>query len=210
MSRKREYKKKMKALEIMSVAEALFLKKPYNAITVDEIARMSGITKRTLYAYFPSKLALFTRMFDDYLQKLNHGILEIIDQHHDAKETVFHIINYLHDFSKQNERFMRLFWSLDSDEFNGELPQDLVQSINLWNRSMIDMVVAVIKKGQQAGVIMDKDPEMIVHVISSFNKGIFVHTNKEAKLNIANVDTTDLNRMFWDLIHPTLFPGNKN
>ena len=210
MSRKREYKKKMKSLEIMNVAEELFLKKAYNAITVDEIARLSHITKRTLYAYFPSKLALFTRMFDDYLQKLNHGIRGIIDQHHDVKETVFHIINYLHDFSKQNERFMRLFWSLDSDEFNGELPQDLVRSINLWNRSMIDMVVKVIKKGQQAGVIMDKDPEMIVHVISSFNKGIFVHTNKEAKLNIANVDTTELNRMFWDLIHPTLFPGNKN
>lgn len=209
MSRKREYKKKMKSLEIMSVAESLFLKNPYNAITVDEIAKTSGITKRTLYAYFPSKLALFTRMFDDYLQKLNHGMLEIIEKSDDPRETVFRIFNYLHDFTKENEKFMRLFWSLDSDEFNGELPQDLVQSINLWNRSMIDMVVTVIQKGQQAGVIMDKDPEMIVHVISSFNKGIFVHANKEAKLNIANVDTAELNRLFWDLIHPTLFPGNK-
>lgn len=93
MPRTREHKKKIKSLEIMRVAEELFLKNPYSAITVDEVARQSGITKKTLYAYFPSKLALFTRMFDDYLQKLNHGLLETIEQHLAPEETIFNVFN---------------------------------------------------------------------------------------------------------------------
>lgn len=202
---KREYNKKLKSLSILSAAEEIFLQKAYSAITVDEIAKRARVTKKTLYTYFPSKLALFTQMFDDYLKRLNKAMLEIIGKKLSPEKTIFQTFNYLYEFTKENEKFMRLFWTLDSAEFDGDLPGDLVQSIHLWNKSMIDQVKRVVIQGQEQGTIADYDPELIVHTMSAFNKGIFIHSNKESKLNIADVSTDHLNKTFWNLITSGLF-----
>ena len=59
MPGKKEFNKELKRLTILNAAKKLFIEKKYNTITVDEIAKIAGITKRTLYLYYPSKLALF-------------------------------------------------------------------------------------------------------------------------------------------------------
>lgn len=206
MTTKQEYKKKMKQLAIMEAAETIFLKKPYSWITVNEIAKMAGVTKRTLYQYFPSKLALFVRMFENYLKELHKRILDIEQEQIPPERKLLRIFVAQFSFSMENQDFMRLFWTLDTAEFDGVLPEELAQSIRLWNRDMIDISLRVIREGQEQGVIMPCAPEMLVHMMSAFNKGVVIHTNKEAKLSIADVDGETLHHLFIDLISNALFP----
>ena len=44
---------------IVSAAEALFLQQGYGVISMDQIAKKSGVTKQTVYRYFASKNELF-------------------------------------------------------------------------------------------------------------------------------------------------------
>ena len=205
MTLKKEYNRKMKQLAIMQAAEETFFKKPYRAITVNEIARKAGVTKRTLYSYFPSKLALFFQMFEDYLQKLHKRILSAGQSELPARDRFINIVNELFAFNQKNQAFMRLFWALDSDEFDGEIPEELQQSIRIWNRDMIDIAVKIIEEGQRDEVFAACEPELIVHMISAFSKGVLIHTNKEAKLNIASASPKNLQELFMELLTSGFF-----
>ena len=57
-----ESKYREKAQRILTAAERLFLAQGYGATTMDAIAREAQVTKQTVYRYFPSKKALFTRL----------------------------------------------------------------------------------------------------------------------------------------------------
>jgi AcrR family transcriptional regulator len=205
MTSKKEYNRRIKQLAIMRAAEETFLKKPYSAITVNEIARKAGVTKRTLYSYFPSKLALFIQMFEDYLQKLHKRILAAGQSELPAYDRFIDIINELFAFNQENQAFMRLFWTLDSDEFDGEIPEELKQGIRIWNRDMIDIAVKIIEEGQHEGVFAACEPELLVHMMSAFSKGVLIHTNKEAKLNIASVSSENLQKLFMELLTSGFF-----
>lgn len=57
-----EQRYRQKELSILAAAEQLFLAQGYGATTMDAIAREARVTKQTVYRYFPSKQALFTRL----------------------------------------------------------------------------------------------------------------------------------------------------
>ena len=48
-----------KLRQIIEAAEQLFLSQGYGAVSMDQVARTANVSKATLYAYFPSKDALF-------------------------------------------------------------------------------------------------------------------------------------------------------
>jgi AcrR family transcriptional regulator len=49
--------------EILEKASALFARRGFEVVAMDELARISGCTRRTLYRYFPTKDELFWRCF---------------------------------------------------------------------------------------------------------------------------------------------------
>jgi hypothetical protein len=46
-----------------------------------------------------------------------------------------------------------------------------------------------------------------MHLMSAVNKGIFIHTNKENRFNIANIDSDDLYRTVIKMMNAGLFRG---
>lgn len=54
-----------KRRQITRAAETLFLGHGYGAVSMDLVARTAGVSKATLYAYFPSKDALFATIVSD-------------------------------------------------------------------------------------------------------------------------------------------------
>ena len=188
-----EHKKQRKLLSIVQAAEEIFFEKAYGSITVDEIAQAAGVTKRTLYTYFPSKIALFIHIFEGRLQRLHHRVLEARERESSPDKALLNAARELFQFTWENEKFMRFFWAMDSNEFDGEIPAELIHSLRIWNRGLIDSTVELVRQGQAQGRIKaDVDPELFVHLVSAVNKGILIHTNKETKLDIASVRPEDL------------------
>lgn len=59
---------------ILAAAAALFARKPYHEVQMDEVAREAGLGKATLYRYFPSKEALYLDSFDHALAGLEERL----------------------------------------------------------------------------------------------------------------------------------------
>jgi AcrR family transcriptional regulator len=54
-----------KRRQVSEAAERLFLVHGYGAVSMDQVARTAGVSKATLYAYFPSKDVLFATIVGD-------------------------------------------------------------------------------------------------------------------------------------------------
>ena len=56
---------------LCEAASVVFIRDGYAAASVDEVARAAGMSKRTLYRFFPSKAALFEATISDSLAPLH-------------------------------------------------------------------------------------------------------------------------------------------
>ena len=59
------------ALKILNTAAHLFMQLGYRAVSINDIVKATGVTKPTLYYYFPDKAELFTQMALLRLVRLN-------------------------------------------------------------------------------------------------------------------------------------------
>lgn len=189
---RRESRKQENRQSILKTAEEVFLEKGFSATTTDEIAERAGVTKKTLYSYFPSKVALYVNMFDDYLRQLSVEVIETSKRPEKADDLILMIFDALFDFTRRNEKFMRLYWMLDSDEFEGDLPKELIMHVHEHTRAMFKSVTGVVRKAQKDGLLIDVDPMLLSHLMSAINKGIFTHASKERRLEIADVSQEKL------------------
>ncbi|HPI93327.1 MAG TPA: TetR/AcrR family transcriptional regulator [Deltaproteobacteria bacterium] len=206
ISNKKILKQEMKRITIIQAAKELFLEQRYSSITMDVIARRAGITKRTLYAYFPSKLALFIHLFDEYLQHLLQQVTKSAKQDLPAKELIVSLFTALFEFTRDNEKFMRLYWTLDSNEFDGLIPEELMSRIRIWTKAIFEESRMVMEKAKSEGVLSPGlSTELVIHLMSAMNKGIFIHTSKENKFEIANVDPGKLFQVASDTLTRGLF-----
>lgn len=61
---KTEQNAREKQAAILKVAEAMFLRLGFAATRMDSVAHKSGVTKQTVYRYFPSKESLFAAVME--------------------------------------------------------------------------------------------------------------------------------------------------
>jgi AcrR family transcriptional regulator len=205
MISKKVFTRELKRLTILQAAKSLFVEKKYSTVTMDEIAKRAGITKRTLYSYFPSKLSLFIYMFDDNLQHLHRLLVKGARQDLPTVELLKSLFDILYKFTKKNEKFMRLYWTLDSDEFDGLIPEELTQKIKVWTKAMFEEIIVITEQGQRKGVVLDYKPELLAHLMSALNKGIFIHTNKESKFSVADINPDELYQVAVNMMTKGLF-----
>lgn len=201
----RERRKNANKAAIEKASKSIFLEKGYAAASVDEIARLAGVTKRTLYSYYPSKLALFVHVFDEYLRKLTRRLDRAAATEGTIPERLVAVLYALFDFSRKNQKFMLLYWMLDSREAGGHIPEELVEHVQKWTNDMMRSSMELVLAGQEEGYLRDIDPKLLVHLMSAVNKGIIVHAHKERRFELADIDARDLQRTFAELLREGLF-----
>ena len=59
---------------VINTARDLFQKYGYKKVSMDEIAKTSGVTKKTIYTYFKDKDSMFLYFIEEELQKMKNEI----------------------------------------------------------------------------------------------------------------------------------------
>ena len=63
--------------QVLEGARTVFVAMGYERASVDEIARVAGVSKATLYAYFPEKRLLFTEVYRTEVLRLADAAVEL-------------------------------------------------------------------------------------------------------------------------------------
>lgn len=72
--RPRAEEREARESELLGVARRCFIANGYGATSMAEVARVARVSKRTLYARFPSKADLFRAILDEQIQQTGGGV----------------------------------------------------------------------------------------------------------------------------------------
>ncbi len=64
--------------QLLITSRKLFLKFGYSKVTMDEIAREMGMSKKTIYLYFPGKLKLMEDVIEEMRSEIAQGVNKIL------------------------------------------------------------------------------------------------------------------------------------
>jgi len=134
---------------IIKKASELFNLYGLKSVTMDDISREVGISKKTLYVHFDSKKDLINYLLQQSKEQLEIRFEKIQNQEMDSLEKLFEIFNQLIEFL--NEINSNIYWS-----FKKYYP-DLHASYNYFMGELIDNVsVKVIVEAQWDNHILSK------------------------------------------------------
>lgn len=77
----RQRRKEARPQELLEAALALFVEKGFAATRAEEVAQRAGVSKGTLYLYYPSKEELFKAVVRQNLSALIAEGMELVQQH---------------------------------------------------------------------------------------------------------------------------------
>jgi AcrR family transcriptional regulator len=92
---------KMKLIKLMEKSQELFWELGYNAVSMDQIAAETGISKMTIYKYYNSKEDLFVEVLKSNVEYHTNMIMGKIDEKHNTFDKIEFIYKYSMDLVKQ-------------------------------------------------------------------------------------------------------------
>lgn len=194
-----ERKEQTKAA-IEAVGILCFSERPFENVTMEEIAMRSRFTKRTVYNYYPTKASLIASIFERKLEELYDIEYKALSTCKTAREIIYAQTSVLNKFTKDNFRFMQMFWTLKNNINSGEVPDSILNHIVSLNRKLIDMPVSFLEKTELTGFLAAYSPEMIIHYISAINKGMFLQYDKDNALHLDGPKQEELTAFAMDCL----------
>jgi len=146
---------------IVREAMRLFAAKGYNGVSVREIVEAAGITKPTLYYYYPSKEILFQRVVVDTLEEFRKQLEEAIGQPGAIRERLLRICRLHFEFSKANAEHFQLVHNLF---FSNEA--HLVHfDFEAFFKHNFELICGVLADGIASGEIREGNPWLMTLVL---------------------------------------------
>ena len=100
---------------ILEAAREVFFKKSFYEATMDDIARLSGIKKPTIYYYFPSKIDLASQLLEINVKKIFEKISEIISTTSNVKQRVKMIVDFYINLLEENSKIFIIMQRIGYD-----------------------------------------------------------------------------------------------
>jgi AcrR family transcriptional regulator len=149
-----EPKKGRKFDQVLEGARQVFLSDGFEGASVDDIARAAGVSKATLYSYFPDKRFLFMQVAKTECQRQADLAIETIDMNAPVGEVLHAIAREMVDFitSQFGKRIFRICVG-ESDRFP-ELGRQFYES---GPKLIRDKLVAFFEKGIATGELKIDD-----------------------------------------------------
>lgn len=132
---------------IIAGAAELFFEHGFSKITVDEIAKHIGITKKTIYNHFPNKLALLTAVVETTVQAILKGIDNIASNI--GVDSLTKLENMI-DFIYREIGMRRLFFFEGFHQYylaNNEKPVEVIKE------RIITLIRQLINDSQREGLL---------------------------------------------------------
>jgi AcrR family transcriptional regulator len=147
----------MKYRKLMETSEQLFTQMGYKAVSMDQIAEVTGISKMTIYKHFDSKEELFVTIILDLMNKhfevINKQLLEI--------PGALEKINYLLQYSLEGAKL----FSLDFYKDTLSMPQIIDKILIEKNKKNKEIFEHIIIEGMEKGEIRGNDSEFIADTL---------------------------------------------
>lgn len=156
---KRARNKRANRAAILEAARRCFLEHGYEAVTIRDVIRLSGLAAGTFYNYFPDKASLFRALIEARLTELQ-------DQIHGARERATDIESFFY------EPFLATLQAVRADPAFFELMfrnEPVVRSF--YNDNFFGLILQSLKVDLQDAIVRGLVPELDVDALTAISFG---------------------------------------
>lgn len=133
--------------QILKSARALFFKKGFNKVTVDEIAKASELGKGSIYLYFDSKEEIYAQILLNDIDSFNRQVSALLEKQEKASELLIEFSNIYIDFFLSDSELFRILMAYMLQPAKMNLPEKLNSQILNVNARSIDVIGKILQKG---------------------------------------------------------------
>ncbi len=157
---------------ILEIARRLFFAEGFAAANLDDVARLAGIAKGTIYRYFESKAELYVEVLAQNSDLFVERLRAVVDPGLGPADQIRALGRFYLRHYSENPEYFRIFWALENQRLIGELPDGLVdQIVELWRRCL-EILAQVIERGVGRGDFRPCDPWETANVLWIVANGI--------------------------------------
>lgn len=136
--------------QILKSARALFFKKGFNKVTVDEIARSSELGKGSIYLYFDSKEEIYAQILLNDIDSFNRQVSALLEKQEKASGLLSEFSDIYIDFFLSDGELFRILMAYMLQPAKMNLPEKLNSQILNVNAKSIDVIGKILQKGIDA------------------------------------------------------------
>jgi len=164
--------------EILNMTESLFMRYGIKSVTMDDIARELGISKKTLYQFVDNKQDLIEQSFQKHIEEELLIIQEIKEEALDSIDEILKIARYVLKMIKKVSPTVMY----DLEKY---YRKTFMQMQQLHSRHIFSYILDNLKRGMEKGIYRkDINPELIAKIYVSntsknFGSELFPMTNDD-------------------------------
>ncbi|MCD7818674.1 MAG: TetR/AcrR family transcriptional regulator [Lachnospiraceae bacterium] len=162
---------------ILQCANELFYEKGYDAVGVQEIVSLAGLTKPTLYYYFGSKRGLLEALVEDRFGKLREMYRDLGSREHlRIEESLNWLADIFCGFFEQDRHFYMLMMAL----FYSARENEAYQTIQPYIAEFYAMVVRIFDRASdQLGNMNGRQQEFALGFVGTINSYFLLHYERD-------------------------------
>ena len=163
----------MKEEQIIEVARELFHKFGFKKVSMDEIARESGVTKKTIYRYFDSKEALLEYFIQEEIQNMKAIVEEVESKNMDFFSTVNEATCKLLKYRKEKD-----FLNIISKE------AEWLKNLELIDTQIQNYIKSKLQKAKEKGFIEFTDLDVTAFLVYKMYMALIIEwTDKDKTMD---------------------------
>ena len=176
----------MKEEQIIEAARTLFHKFGFKKVSMDEIANTAGVTKKTIYMYFPSKEELLKYFIREELKNMKNIVEEVENKNLSFFETVNEGIYKLLIYKKEKD-----FLNIIAKEAEWLKNPIVIQNLHLIDDEIQNYIKKKLEEAKEKGYIYYEDLEVTSFLIYKMYMAlIFEWDEKNKKLDYKMIAQT--------------------
>lgn len=166
--------------KILEIALTLFATKGFDAVGVQEIVDLCGITKPTLYHYFGSKVGLLQAIIQEHQSTFESALADAAEYQNDLSLSLEKICRTFFSFAKQHKNYYHLLLTLNLSAPEGESHKVVIKPMQTMETKIERLFVDATKNH---GNIRGKEQTAATVFLGSINAFITLWINGRSDLN---------------------------
>ncbi|GLG02465.1 TetR family transcriptional regulator [Alicyclobacillus hesperidum subsp. aegles] len=146
--------------KIEAAAKQAFSEFGYKATTMDQVARLAGISKGAIYIHFPSKEALFGNMLQELIAHLREAVEAELQPNADFFDNLERGLRRVVAFRQEHAVFAKL--AQEVRQFGTEPARAGLRHVE---HSIVDYLKGYLERGIAEGDVKPCDPEIVAFVL---------------------------------------------
>ena len=176
--RRRQYRR-----AILEAAERVIVRKKYQEMTMDDVAREAQLSKATLYHYFRGKGELTLEILDHFFEVVSEEVEKISRLPVSARDKLKKGIRFYLQFHQEKENISRIFLTdrsfiekmnlfvADEKDVTSDLDRRFITKMKARRREILGNVAGFLRDGVAAGEFRKMDVQAAVTYLESLLQG---------------------------------------